>query len=170
MKVDHKDFKEVDVVKVLPSPTGCAICLGNDDKVFVIYVGPNEGAAIIMTIEGVKKSRPLTHDLVTNIFKGFNIKVECMIINDLKDNTYYARLILKEENSLGKNIIEIDARPSDCIAIAKQNDAPILIKRDIFEKVEDISHILNNDQENSFEEDIPDFDLFNDIEEEEKSD
>jgi len=157
MSAPKNDFVSVDVVKIMPSPTGCAVCLGNKQKTFVIYVGPNEGAAILMTIEGVKKSRPLTHDLIENIFKGFNIKVEYMVINDLKDNTYYARLMLKEENSLGKNIIEIDARPSDCIAIAKQCGAPIFIKNDIFEKVEDVSNLLN--KESSKDDDI-DFDLF----------
>lgn len=156
--MENNDLIAIDVVKILPSPTGCAVCLGNNEKVFVIYVGPNEGAAILMTIEGVKKSRPLTHDLITNIFKGFNITVNSVVINSLKDNTYYARLLLKEENSLGTNIIEIDARPSDCIAIAKQNNAPILIKKDIFEKVENVAHILNKDS--SSDDDNLDFDLF----------
>ncbi len=141
----NNDYIDIDIVKVLPSPTGCAVCLGNNEKVFVIYVGPNEGAAILMTLDGVKKSRPLTHDLITNIFKGFNITVQYIIINDLKENTYYARLILQEENALGKNILEIDARPSDCIAIAKQNNAPILIHKDVFKRVENIAHILNKE-------------------------
>jgi len=122
----NNDYIDIDIVKVLPSPTGCAICLGN-----------------LMTLDGVKKSRPLTHDLITNIFKGFNITVQYILINDLKENTYYARLILQEENALGKNILEIDARPSDCIAIAKQNNAPILIHKDVFKRVENVSHILN---------------------------
>ncbi len=141
----NNDYIDIDIVKVLPSPTGCAVCLGNNEKVFVIYVGPNEGAAILMTLDGVKKSRPLTHDLITNIFKGFNITDQYIIINDMKENTYYARLILQEENALGKNILEIDARPSDCIAIAKQNNAPILIHKDVFKRVENIAHILNKE-------------------------
>lgn len=152
----------VDVMKVLPSPTGCAICLGNQEKVFVVYVGPNEGASILMTLEGVKKSRPLTHDLITNIFKGFNIKVEYTVINDMKDNTFYARLMLREENALGKNVIEIDSRPSDCIAIAKQNNAPIYIKKEIFDKVENVASILNKEPTDEFEDN--DFDLFDDEE------
>ena len=152
-------YINIDVIKVLPSPTGCAVCLGNQEKVFVIYVGPSEGAAIMMAIDGVKKTRPLTHDLITNIFKGFNIHVEYTIINDLKENTYFARLILKEENPLGKNIIEIDARPSDCIALAKQTNSPIFIKKEIFEKVENISSILNKEP-NEEDDDPDDFDLF----------
>ncbi len=161
MDFNKNNFVAIDVVKVLPSPTGCAICLGNAEKVFVIYVGPNEGAAILMTMEGVKKNRPLTHDLITNIFKGFGISVEYTIINDIKDNTYFARLMLKEQNSLGKNIIEIDARPSDCIAIAKQNNAPIYIKKEIFEKLDNVASIINKEtpEENNNDDDS-DFDLF----------
>ena len=156
MDMKEKGYVNIDVVKVLPSPTGCAVCLGNDKKVFVIYVGPNEGAAILMTMEGVKKNRPLTHDLISNIFQGFNIKVEYTLINDFRENTYYARLMLREENSLGRNLLEIDARPSDCIAIAKQQKAPIYIKKEVFEKVEDIGHILKSKSE-----DDTDFDFFN---------
>ncbi|EKD28161.1 MAG: hypothetical protein ACD_79C00410G0001 [uncultured bacterium] len=168
MNTQHKDFVKIDVIKVLPSPTGCAICLGNDTKVFVIYVGPNEGAAILMTLEGVAKSRPLTHDLIKSIFQGFNISIEYVLINDLKENTYYARLILKEENSLGKNIIEVDARPSDCIAIAKQNNAPIYIKKDIFEKVENLSHILHKEPTNEYEDEEEPPEDFNFFDDEEK--
>lgn len=160
MDFNKNNYVSIDVVKVLPSPTGCAICLGNTEKVFVIYVGPNEGAAILMTMEGVKKNRPLTHDLITNIFKGFGISVEYTIINDIKDNTYFARLMLKEQNSLGKNIIEIDARPSDCIAIAKQNNAPIYIKKEIFEKVDNVASIINKETPEENDDDDSDFDLF----------
>ncbi len=149
---------EVDVKKVLPSPTGCALCLGNKDKTFVIYVGPNEGAAILMALEKVKKERPLTHDLICNIFKGFGITVEYVVINDLKDNTFYARMILKEENDLGKNIVEIDARPSDCIAIAKNVGCKIYVSKKVFDMVEDVSKFMN--KKNNKEEE--DFNLFED--------
>ena len=159
MEKSKNNFVSIDIIKILPSPTGCAVCIGNDEKIFVIYVGPNEGAAILMTMEGVQKSRPLTHDLITNIFKGFNINVEYVLINDLKDNTYFARLILKEENSLGKNILEIDARPSDCLAIAKQNNSPIFIKKEVFDKVENVSHILNKEPADDDDEGM-NFDLF----------
>lgn len=157
MERQDKGFVPIEVKKVLPSPTGCAVCLGTDEKTFVIYVGPTEGAAIMMILDGVKKSRPLTHDLIHNIFTGFNIQVEYTVINEVKDNTYFARLMLKEQNSLGKNILEVDARPSDCIAIAIQNKAPIFIKKELFEQVEDVGHLLEPPSGNEEE---GDFDLF----------
>lgn len=152
-----KELIEVDIKKILPSPTGCALCIGNKEKTFVIYVGPNEGAAILMVLEGIKKTRPLTHDLICNIFKGFGINVEYIVINDLKDNTFYARIILKEENDLGKNIVEIDGRPSDCIAIAKNFSSKIFVTKEVFEKVEDVSHLIDKPEDRD-----EDFDLFND--------
>jgi uncharacterized protein len=152
-----KELIEVDIKKILPSPTGCALCVGNKDKTFVIYVGPNEGAAILMVLEGIKKTRPLTHDLVCSILKGFGIRVDYVVINELKDNTFYARMVLKEENDIGKNIVEIDGRPSDCIAIAKHFNTKLFVTKEVFEKVEDVSHLMDN-QENKDD----DFDLFND--------
>ena len=154
-----KDLVEVDVKKVLPSPTGCALCIGNKEKTFVIYVGPNEGAAILMALEKVKKQRPLTHDLICNIFKGFGITVEYIVINDLKDSTFYARMILKEENDLGKNIVEIDGRPSDCIAIAKNVGCKIFVAKKVFDKVEDVSKLLEKGAKQGTEDD---FNLFED--------
>ena len=70
-------------------------------------------------MQGTKKERPLTHDLVANILRALGAKIERAIVNDLKLGTYYARLVLIVENELKqKKIIEIDARPSDCIAMA----------------------------------------------------
>lgn len=162
MKNQEKEFIAVDIKKIMPSPTGCAVCLGNQEKTFVIYVGPNEGAAILMVLEGIKKSRPLTHDLIGHIFKGFNIHVEHVLINDLKENTFFARMRLVENNDLGKNIIEIDARPSDCIAIAKQQNCPILVHPDVFSEVEDITPLLNKEPDEETDSKDEDFDLFKD--------
>jgi uncharacterized protein len=78
--------------------------------------------------QGTQKERPLTHDLLANILRALGAKVERVIINDLKRGTYFARLVLSAESELRqKKIIEIDARPSDCIAMATQQPAPIYV-------------------------------------------
>ena len=59
-----------------------------------------------------------THDLMNSILKGFNITIERVVITELKNSTYFARLVLQQENELGRKIVEIDARPSDCLALA----------------------------------------------------
>ena len=99
----------VQIRGILPANSGCAIFVGNDEKVFVIQVEHNLGAVIGMFLRDQPKERPLTHDLMVNVFKGFGITVERVIITDLKNSTYFARLILKQDNELGKKFVEIDA-------------------------------------------------------------
>ena len=73
-----------------------------------------------------------------------------MIVNDLKRGTYFARLVLSAENeSQEKKIIEIDARPSDCIAMATQQRAPIYVSLDVWDEVQDMTEVLRKMQEES---------------------
>src|SRR6266480_2659552 len=130
------DVVPVEIRGILPANSGCAIFVGNDDKVFVIQVEHNMGAIIGMFLRETPKERPLTHDLIANIFNGFNISVERVIITELKNSTYFARLILQQQNELGRKIVEIDARPSDCIAIATSQKKPLFVTSSLFEQVE----------------------------------
>ncbi|MCG3150402.1 MAG: hypothetical protein PCFJNLEI_03886 [Verrucomicrobiae bacterium] len=136
------DVVEVQIKGVLPTTNGCAVFVGTDEKCFVIYVDHSVGAAITMFLRNTPKERPLTHDLIAHILTGLGTKVERVIINDLKNSTYFARLILKAENELGKKILEIDARPSDCIALAVQQKSPIYVAGKVFNVVEDMTEVL----------------------------
>jgi uncharacterized protein len=132
----------VSVMGVIPTSRGCAIFIGNKEKTFTIYVELTVGQAIAMFLQGTQKERPLTHDLIGHIFKGLGVGVERVVINDLKNGTYFARLILRQDNELGQKLIEIDARPSDCLALAVQAKAPIFVSKKVFEEVEDMSEVL----------------------------
>jgi len=145
------DVVPVQIRGLLPANTGCAIFVGNDEKVFVINVEPNIGQVIGMFLRGTAKERPLTHDLIANIFKGFNITVERVVITELKNSTYYARLILQQQNELGRKIVEIDARPSDCLAIASAQKRPVFVAAKLFEQVEDMSEVLEKMNESGSE-------------------
>ena len=136
------DVIEVTIKGLMPTANGCAVFLGNEQKTFVIYVDPSVGSAISMTINGVKKERPLTHDLIGHIFLGLGIALERIIINDVNDGTYFARVILQMKNELGLKILELDARPSDSIVLALQQKRPIFVARSVFDIVEDMSEIL----------------------------
>src|SRR5207237_6286467 len=92
----------VEIRGILPANSGCAIFVGNEQKVFVIQVEHNMGAIIGMFLKGTEKERPLTHDLMNHVFKGFNITIQRVVITELKNATYYARLVLQQENELGK--------------------------------------------------------------------
>ena len=95
------------------------------------------GQVIGMFLRETPKERPLTHDLIANILKGFSISVERVVITELKNSTYYARLILHQQNELARKIVEIDARPSDCLAIATAQKRPIFVSSKLFDQVED---------------------------------
>jgi hypothetical protein len=145
------DVLPVEIRGILPANSGCAIFVGNEEKVFVIQVEHNMGAVIGMFLRETPKERPLTHDLIASIFKGFNIVVERVIITGLKNSTYYARLVLTQENELGKKIVEIDARPSDCLALATAQKRPIYVRTTLFEQVEDMTEVLERINENGGE-------------------
>lgn len=145
------DVLPVEIRGILPANSGCAIFVGNDEKVFVIQVEHNMGAVIGMFLRDTPKERPLTHDLIGSVFKGFNITVERVIITDLKNSTYFARLVLQQENELGRKIVEIDARPSDCLALAAAQKRPIFVRNSLFEQVEDMTEVLERINENGGE-------------------
>ena len=143
-----KPVVQVEVRAVATTSGGCAVFLGNEDKVFVIFVEQSVGTAIAMFKQGTRKERPLTHDLLASILQAFEAKIDRVIIYDLKRGTYFARLILSAENeSQEKKIIEIDSRPSDCIAMATQQTAPIYVSRDVWDQVEDMTEALQKMQE-----------------------
>jgi len=139
---------EVKVRAVAATSGGWAVFLGNEDKVFVMFVDESVGTAITMFMQDTQKERPLTHDLVANILRALGAKIERAIVNDLKLGTYYARLVISVENeSQQKKIIEIDARPSDCIAMATAEHAPIYVSLDVWDEVEDMTEALRMIQE-----------------------
>ena len=139
------DVVQVTIRGLLPANSGCALFVGNDEKVFVINVEPQMGAIIGMFLRDQPKERPLTHDLIARIFTGFGISVERVVITELKNSTYFARLILHQTNELSpaRKIVEIDARPSDCLAIATAQKRPIYVASALFEQVEDMSEVLD---------------------------
>lgn len=139
----NNDVIEVQVRAVLPLEGSFAVFLGTEEKIFVIYVDESVGTAISMFMRGIAKERPLTHDLIGHLLLAFGAKVERVVINHLDSGVFHARLILSAENQLHtRKLIEIDARPSDSIALATHAAAPILVAREVWDAVEDVSHTL----------------------------
>jgi bifunctional DNase/RNase len=145
----------VQIRGILPANNSCALFVGNEKKVFVIQVEPQMGAVIGMFLRDTPKERPLTHDLINRVFLGFGISVERVIITDLKNSTYFARLILQQQNELHteRKIVELDARPSDCLALAAAQKKPIFVSSKLFEQVEDMSEVLDRMNESGSETD-----------------
>lgn len=146
--MNTKDVIPVSVKAVIPTGTGTAVFLGDEQKVFVIHVDPLVGSAIGNQLGGPKSERPLTHDLMGMILTGLGAKVERVVINDLKGATYYGRMIVSAENELQqRKVIELDARPSDCLAMAAQQKAPVYVSRQVWDEVEDMSSVLRKLEE-----------------------
>ena len=155
--MNQKEVTQVEIRAVIPTATGTAVFLGNDEKVFVIYMDPLVGNAIALLTNGVQNERPLTHDLMGLLMASLGAKVDRVIINDLKGSTYYGRMIVTAENELQqRKVIELDARPSDCLAMAAQQKAPIYVTRAVWDEVEDMSEVLKKMAEQNGEEEKKD--------------
>jgi bifunctional DNase/RNase len=127
---------------VMPTSNGCAVFLGTDEKTFVIYVDQGIGMSIQRAVNGEQNERPLTHELMVTILDGLGAEVERVIINDVDQGTFFARLIVSMENELGHKIIELDARPSDSMMLALSSGKPIYVAKSVIESVDDMTAIL----------------------------
>lgn len=147
-----KAVTEIEVRAVLPTSGGCAVFLGNDEKVFVVYVDQAVGAAITMFMHHTPKPRPQTHDLFADLLTVLGAKIDRVVIVSFSDSVYYARIIITVSNELEeKKIIELDARPSDAVAMAIQQEAPVFIADAVWEEVEDMSEVLKKMEESGFQ-------------------
>lgn len=102
----------------------------NGERVFPIVIGIVEIFAIDRRLKGIKPLRPMTHDLADTIIKSFDAEIDKMVINDLRNHTFYATIYLR---SNGK-VTEIDARPSDAIALCVASKSPIFVTDHVFDK------------------------------------
>lgn len=100
------------------------------DLALPIWIGIAEATSIASAIKQLTMARPLTHDLMNHVFDEVGVKVQRVIITDLRDSTYFAELIL----SFGEKAMVIDSRPSDAIAIALRAEAPIFVARKVLEQ------------------------------------
>ncbi len=155
MATNKLPLVEIRVKGVFPTSGGCAVFMGNSQKVFVIYIDHGVGLAISMALRQEKRERPQTHELIGSLLVGLGAKVDRVIINHFADGVYYARLIVVAENEIHqRKIVEIDARPSDSIALAVQAGAPLFLTQDVWEQVEDSSALLEQ-MEGRGEEETP---------------
>jgi bifunctional DNase/RNase len=121
MKVDRIgiDYVTHDPIVVLKDLEG--------KRFLPILIGPFEATAIALALEGTPVPRPLSHDLMRSIIHSLKAKVARIVIHDLQDNTFYAKVVLESNGGT----LEIDARPSDSIALALRTNAPIFVSEHI---------------------------------------
>jgi len=133
----------VELIALMPTQAGCAVFLGDGKKVILFYIDPAVGLSINTVMSGQKSPRPLTHDLYILTLQAFGAQVSRVVINAVDGDVFFARLILTAENEImEKKIIELDARPSDCLAIAARAEAPLYITPEVWNSLEDRSSFL----------------------------
>jgi len=141
-----KDVVEAKIKGVMPTSNGCAVFLGPEARTFVIYVDAAIGAALQAASEQVRRERPLTHDLMSDILLGLGASVDHVVINDVEEGVFYARVLLKMENEIARKVVELDARPSDSMVLALQAKRPIFVAQKVLDSTEDMTEILERIQ------------------------
>ena len=135
MDVDiYEDFEEIRVkdvyiVDVFTDPTPVVLLENMEGNMLPIYIGHLEALSIGNVLKNISPPRPMAHDLMINIFERLDIKIEGVLIDEKVDKIYYARLLIRKDNS----VMQFDARPSDCIALALRVGAPIRIRKKVLE-------------------------------------
>ncbi len=115
-----------------------------------IWIGVNEGNAIGLKLQGEQLPRPMTHDLLSNILGLLTVKVERIVVTDLRDGTYYASIVLSD----GARRYEVDSRPSDAIALAVRTGTPVFLDEKVLKKCPVIMKPISEEEVNKFKKDL----------------
>jgi bifunctional DNase/RNase len=130
----------------------------NGNTVLPIWVGIYEANAIALEIEKVATPRPMTHDLIKSLLMGLNTGVRKVVVNELKEDTFYALIWLERDGEL----ISVDSRPSDALAVALRLDCPIFVDDTVLKSSKlaaSVSDKINNDELRRWLENLNDEDL-----------
>ncbi|RMG19027.1 MAG: bifunctional nuclease family protein [Planctomycetota bacterium] len=145
-----EELQKIRIKKVLgPIQAGTALLLGNDEKTFVMTIGPYEGAAILRELNDEPPPRPMTHDLLANVLLGFDIRIKRIVISRIVNDTFCAVLVL-EQQCVGedgewngkRNEVHIDARPSDCLVLALKSGVDVYATQQVLDAVPDVSQAI----------------------------
>lgn len=118
--------------------------LPNSSKYLPVWIGDHEASAIDLAVRGQAFERPLTHDLLKSVIDGLGAEASRVVITTIHDNTFFARIMLTR----GNEIISIDARPSDSVALAVRAGCPIFLTEDLLQsQAENLYEFENEDDD-----------------------
>ncbi len=152
-----KNIHHLIIANLLPSSVGSSSFIllleskDNSDLKFPIVIGYNEAQAITIEIEGIKPSRPLTHDLFVNMLNDLSIKIESITITKFVDGIFYAIITVNTNNAS----IDIDSRPSDAVAISLRSKVPIQIASNLLATLSIHDTQIITEANSSQDEEIP---------------
>lgn len=134
----------------------------NGPRLVPIWIGIFEGGAIAAELTGQEPPRPMTHDLIANILENMSIKVEKVVITDLRDNTYFAAIHLRRDG----DAVVVDSRPSDALALAVRARCPMYVSEQVFKKCPELLKPISENEVQKFKEDLKNMtpeDFFKDL-------
>ena len=127
-----------------------------------IWIGQFEADAITLGLQGVEVARPLTHDLIKSILDETGATVSHILVNELQDDTFYARIVVGD----GKKTVTLDSRPSDAIAIAVRAGCPIMVDESVFARCQTLTKPISEEEVGKFKEELKNLkpeDIFKDL-------
>lgn len=156
--------KEVRIYSLATTANECIVFLEEvkGNRLLPIWIGLSEGQAIAIRFSGIVLPRPLTHDLLLSAVKSLGWSIEKVVVNDLKENTFYARLHLKK----GGEETLIDSRPSDAIAVAVRAGCSIFVEEKVFQRCKVLSKPISEGEVKKFKEELKSLrpeDIFKDL-------
>jgi uncharacterized protein len=156
--------KEVRIYSLATTANECIIFLEEitGNRLLPIWIGITEGQAIAIRFSGIVLPRPLTHDLLLGAIKTMGYSVEKIVVSDIKDNTFYARIRVVKEGG----ILDLDSRPSDAIAVAVRAGCPIFVEEKVFASCQTLNKPITEDEVSKFKADLKNIrpeDIFKDL-------
>lgn len=132
----------VEHLHVVPTQQGTAVFLVLPHKTIVIQVDPAVGEFLEAAIAGKAAERPLSHDLMLALLRGLDAKVERVVISDMREGVFFARVVVRQEGPAATQVAEVDARPSDSLVLAVKAKAPVLVLPAVADACEDMAEAL----------------------------
>lgn len=130
-----EDYVQVAFDRIVQTRAYTAIVLKEKNLRFAIFSDENVGKFLQSHLGGEERQRPRTHDLLSSILQAYDIRVLQVLISDVQDSVFFARVFLETVKDGLRQILEIDARPSDSITLAFLHSAPVLCARHVLDKV-----------------------------------
>ena len=136
--------KEARIYSLVEMAGRCVVALEEVDgpRLVLVWIGVFEASAIAAALAGQAPPRPMTHDLMHDLVESLNAKVEKIVIDDLRGNTYYATIHMARNGAR----LEVDARPSDALALALRSACPIFVDEKVFDKCPEILKPISKEE------------------------
>ena len=156
--------REVRIYSLATTVNECIIFLEEvgGNRLLPIWIGITEGQAIAIRFSGIVLPRPLTHDLLLAAVKALGYTVEKVVISDIKENTFYARIHIQK----GSSALTLDSRPSDAIAVAVRAGCTILVEEKVFSRCQTLNKPITEDEVSKFKAELKNLkpeDIFKDL-------